>query len=163
MVELMDGAAPPWVRIGLVALAAGQIVTGLWALVATRSWFDNFPGVGADLVAAEPPFNAHLASDAGAGFLATGVALVAAAVWAHRGAVYVALLAYVTFALPHLLYHAANPAPALDGGEQLMNLVLLGSGVAIAVLLGWGVLPPRQPLRSPSKTSRVPVFETFDN
>ena len=138
----MNGAVPRWVRIGLVvALAPGQIVTGLWALLATRSWFDDFPGVGASIVAAEPPYNAHLAADTGAGFLATGVAIVAAALWAQRSAVYVALLGYLAFALPHLLYHAGNPASPLDGTAQVMNLGLLGSGVALALLLGWGARP----------------------
>jgi hypothetical protein len=139
----MDGVVPTWIRIGLVALASGQIVTGVWALVATHSWFDHFPGVGADLVAAEPPFNHHLAADAGAGFLATGVALLAAAAWSSRQAVWVALLAYLAFAVPHLCYHAANPAPALSDVAQAANLVLLSSGVALAVLVGWGARPRR--------------------
>jgi hypothetical protein len=134
----VEGLVPRWVRIGLVALASGPLVTGLWAVLATRSWFDRFPGVGADVVAAEPPFNAHLASDAGAGFLATGVALITAALWAQRSAVSVALLAYLSFALPHVVYHLAHPADALSGAERAINLALLGSGVAIAAVLGWG-------------------------
>jgi len=135
----MDDLVPRWVRIGLgVALAPAQLLTGLWAVVATRSWFDDFPGLGPALVAAEPPFNAHLASDAGGGFLATGVALAAAAVLARRSAVYVALLAYLSLALPHLAYHAANPAAGLSGTAQAVNLAMLSSGVAMAMLLGWG-------------------------
>ena len=137
----MDGMAPPWVRIGLVALAVGQVATGLWALLATRSWFDDFPGVGAHLVAAEPPFNRHLAADAGAGFLATGVALLVAAVWSQRSAVYVALLAYLAFGIPHLVYHAAHQASALSGAAQAANLVLLSSGIILAVVLAWGARP----------------------
>jgi hypothetical protein len=137
----MDGVVPPWVRIGLVVLAPAHVVTGLWALLATRSWFDDFPGVGARLVAAEPPFNEHLARDAGAGFLATGVALLAAAALARRSAVLVALLAYVTFSLPHLAYHAASPAPALSGAAQAANVALLSSSVVLALVLGWGVRP----------------------
>jgi hypothetical protein len=137
----MDGDAPPWVRIGLVVLAPAQIVTGLWALVATRSWFDDFPGVGARLVAAEPPFNEHLARDAGAGFLATGVALLAAALLCRRSAVLVALLAYVSFGLPHLVHHAANPPAALSGVAQATNVVLLSSGVVFALVLAWGARP----------------------
>jgi hypothetical protein len=59
-----------WVRLGLVALAVPQVVTGTWALVDASHWFDHFPGFDPRLAAAEPPFNAHLATDAGAGFLA---------------------------------------------------------------------------------------------
>jgi len=135
----MDDLVPRWVRIGLgVALAPAQLLTGLWAVFATRSWFDDFPGLGAALVAAEPPFNAHLATDAGGGFLATGVALAAAAVLARRSAVCVALLAYVSLAVPHVAYHAANPAAGLSGTAQAVNLAMLSSGIAVAVLLGWG-------------------------
>ena len=137
----MDGTAPQWVRFGLVALGATQAVVGLWALVATRSWFDDFPGVGAHLVAAEPPFNRHLAADAGAGFVATGVALLVAAVWSQRSAVYVALAAYLAFGLPHLLYHAAHPASALSGAAKVVNLLLLSSGVVFALVLAWGARP----------------------
>jgi hypothetical protein len=137
----MDGVVRPWVRIGLVVLAPANIATGLWALVATRSWFDDFPGVGARLVAAEPPFNEHLARDAGAGFLATGVALLAAAALGRRNAVLVALLAYVTFSLPHLVYHAANQPAALSGAAQAVNVALLSSSVVLALVLAWGARP----------------------
>ena len=39
----MDGDAPRWVRGGLVWLGSMQIAIGLWALLATRNWFDHFP------------------------------------------------------------------------------------------------------------------------
>ncbi len=73
----MDGRVSPLVRWGLaLALAPAQLVTGLWAVLAPLAWFDDFPGLGPSLIAADPPYNQHLATDAGAGFLATGVALV---------------------------------------------------------------------------------------
>jgi len=62
------------------AIGVPQVVIGLWALAAPKSWFDSFPGFAPRVVAAEPPYNEHLASDVGAGFLATGVVLVVAAV-----------------------------------------------------------------------------------
>ena len=137
-VDHMTQRVPRWVRIGLLVLAAGQLVTGLWAVLASRNWFDEFPGIGARLVAADPPYNAHLAADAGAGFLATGVALLAAAIWAERVGVYVAVLAYVTQAVPHVVFHLRHPADALTVGEQLLNVALLGGGVVLAIVLGWG-------------------------
>jgi hypothetical protein len=70
-----------WVRIGLVALAVPQAVTGLWAILDPSGWFTEFPGFDPRLVAADPPYNAHLANDTGAGFLATAVALSLAAWW----------------------------------------------------------------------------------
>ena len=33
-------------RIGLVYLAVNAALLGLWASLAPRSWFDNFPGAG---------------------------------------------------------------------------------------------------------------------
>ena len=132
-----DRASKP-VRAGLVVLAVPQVVTGAWALAAPGHWFDTFPGVGPALVAAEPPFNAHLAADAGAGFLATGAALAIAAVWAGRQAVVVALATYLVFATAHLAYHAHAPAPGLTPAQNAANVVLLAAGVALALLLLWG-------------------------
>jgi len=123
-----------WVRVVLfVGLAVPQLVTGVWAVLAPESWFDRFPGLDPRLVAAEPPFNAHLATDAGAGFLATGLAVAVAALLAHRVGVIVALVAYLGFAVPHALYHAASPAPGLSGAEDAVNVALLASGVVLAV------------------------------
>ena len=73
---------------------------------------ESFPGFDPRLVAAEPPYNEHLVTDVGAGFLATGVVLLVAAVWANRAAIGIALLAFVAFTLPHVVYHATNPSDA---------------------------------------------------
>jgi hypothetical protein len=131
--------APTWVRIGLVALAVPQLFTGIWAVLRPEHWFERFPGLDPRLVAAEPPFNAHLATDAGAGFLATGVVLAGAAMWAHRHGVVLALATYLAFAVPHLAYHAANPAPGLTSAQDAQNVATLAVGVALPVVLLWGV------------------------
>ncbi len=126
------------IRVGILAtLAAPQLLIGLWAVLAPRNWYDTFPGIGPRLVAAEPPFNAHLATDAGAGFLASGIALAVAAGWGNRAAIQIALMAYVGFALPHLVYHAAHPAPLLTRGEDLLNVAMLASGPALAAFFAW--------------------------
>jgi hypothetical protein len=125
-------------RLGILAtLAAPQLLIGLWAVLAPRNWYETFPGIDPRLVAAEPPFNAHLATDAGAGFLATGIALAVAAVWGHRAAIQIALIAYAAFALPHLVYHAAHPAPLLTNGEDFLNVATLATGPALAALFAW--------------------------
>ncbi|MGH9212455.1 MAG: hypothetical protein ACRD2C_17535 [Acidimicrobiales bacterium] len=129
-----------WVRLGLVALAVPQFVTGAWALVDASNWFDNFPGVGPTLVAAEPPFNAHLAADAGAGFLTTAVVLLLAAWWGDQRSVLLGLAGYSAFAIPHLIYHAANPAPGLSASEDVTNVVVLALGAAFPLLLVRGTL-----------------------
>lgn len=120
-----------------MTLAVPQLVIGVWAVLAPRNWFETFPGIDPRLVAAEPPYNAHLATDAGAGFLATGLALAVAALWGQRAAIQIALLAYGAFAVPHLLYHGASPAPGLTGGEDLFNVAVLATGPALAALFAW--------------------------
>jgi hypothetical protein len=138
-----DDRLAGWVRLGMAfGLAGPQLVVGVWAVAAPRSWFDSFPGLDPRLVAAEPPFNAHLATDAGAGFLATAAGLLVAAALARRTAAYVALAAYAAFAVPHVLYHAVNPAPGLTGGEDALNVVVLASGVVLAAVLAWGAARP---------------------
>lgn len=134
----MRGGVSRWVRIGLALIAVPQLITGLWAILAPRNWYDEFPGVGPSLVAAEPPFNTHLATDAGAGFLATGVALLAAALIARRSGVYIALLTYLVFAVVHFIYHLAHHAPGLSDAAHLGNALLLGSGIVVAAVLAWG-------------------------
>jgi hypothetical protein len=131
-------AVATWVRAGLIALAIPQAITGLWAILDPEGWFADFPGFDPRLVAADPPYNGHLATDAGAGFLATAVALLLAAWWAERHTVYVALATLLTFAVPHLAYHAANPAPGLTDAEDARNVVTLVIPVVVAVILGWG-------------------------
>ena len=146
----MDEPVKGWVRLGLVVvLAVPQLVTGLWAVLARKDFYESFPGVDPRLVSAEPPYNAHLVTDAGAGFLATGLALVVAAVLARRSGVIVALVAYLGFAVPHAVYHAMNPAPGLTGAEDVRNVVVLFAGVAAALVLAWGVRSPRPSATSP--------------
>ncbi len=131
------------IRLGvLLTLAVPQLVIGLWAVVAPQNWFDNFPGIDPRLVTAHPPFNEHLATDAGAGFLATGLALAVAALWGHRVAMQTALVADATFTVPHLLYHAINPAAALSGAEDLRNVGMLATGPALTALFAWRLRTP---------------------
>ena len=142
MNDTSDDTVPTWVRVVMLALlAVPQLLVGGWALVAPRQWYDTFPGIGPHLISAEPPFNQHLATDVGAGFLATGVALVVAAVLGRRSGVYVALAAYATFAIPHFLYHATHEAPGLTSGENVMNAALLGAGLVWLVVVAWGARP----------------------
>lgn len=126
---------PRWVRIGLLALGLPNALAGLWAVVAPEGWYDKFPGWDPRLVVAEPPFNAHLATDAGAGLLASGIVLLAAAWLADRRSVQLALVAFLAFAIPHTAYHAANPAPGLTSGEDVQNVVVLVFSAAAAVAL----------------------------
>jgi hypothetical protein len=145
-----------WVRLGLVALAMPQLATGTWALVDASHWFDHFPGFAPRLVAAEPPFNAHLAADAGAGFLATAVVLLLAARWGDRRSVVLSLAGYAAFAVPHLVYHAANPAPGLSGAEDAVNVLVLAVGAAAPAVLLWGTSRSSSGLGRPAPVETTP-------
>jgi hypothetical protein len=122
-----------------VTLALPHLVIGLWAILAPQRWFDSFPGFGPRLVAAEPPYNHHLVSDVGAGFLAIGVALLVAAVWGRRAGIQVALIALAAFTLPHVIFHASHPADALTTFENVVNWLALASGLALAAVFFWAV------------------------
>lgn len=131
----MESSNSRWIRVGLALLAVPQLITGLWAVLAPENWFDKFPGADPRLVAGEPPYNAHLASDAGAGFLATGLILAIAIAWPQRNLILTALAGFLAFSLPHFLYHAFNPAPGLSASEDVTNAVTLAFGLVIAVVL----------------------------
>lgn len=132
-----------WVRWTLlIGLAVPQLAVGVWGLAATRNWYENFPGVGPDLVAAIPPFNQHLASDAAGAFVATGTALLIAAVVPRRELVLMALATYLAFALPHTVHHLTHEAPGLTSGEDLYNNVLLVAQILLALVLALAAWRP---------------------
>jgi hypothetical protein len=155
----MHEHAPRWVVVGLIGLAVPQIITGIWGVVTPEEWFRSFPGFGPRFVSGHPPFNHHLAGDAAAGFLATGVGLGLAAASGHRRTVQLACLVYLTFSIPHFLYHAFHPAPVLSGRGDLLNLLLQAAGVVAASCLLWGVHVQRG---SASRSTAAPA-DSSDN
>lgn len=139
MTTLSERATPArvatWVRAVVAALAVSQLFTGLWAVLDARGFYDNFPGFGAMLVAAEPPYNAHLITDAGSGFVAVGVVLVLAALWGERRPVQLALVGLLVFTVPHMTYHLANPSPLLTGSQNALSAGALVATAAVPVVL----------------------------
>ncbi|MDL9936473.1 hypothetical protein QSJ18_06940 [Gordonia sp. ABSL1-1] len=133
--------APGWARLLLVVVGIPQVVTGLWAVSAPQHFFDHFPGLGPMLVAAEPPFNHHLVSDTGSGFLATGVLVLIAAIWGLRPLVFVASICLIVFAVPHSVFHALHPADALTAAENVVNVAVLVVGAAIPVVVAYAARP----------------------
>jgi hypothetical protein len=151
----MEPEVKRWVRLGIaVTLAVPQLITGIWAVIAPKNWYESFPGFDPRLVAAEPPYNEHLAADAGAGFVATGVVLLVAAVWANRAAMSIALLAFAAFTLPHVVYHATSPSDALSGAENALNVVTLANGLVLAMVFACGLRAAGQPVTDASVSAR---------
>jgi hypothetical protein len=136
-------SVPVWVRVGLVALGLPNVIAGLWAVLSPEGWYDNFPGWDPRLVVAEPPFNAHLATDAGSGLLASGLVLIAAAWLADRRSVQLAVVAFLAFSIPHTGYHALNPAPGLSSSEDTQNVITLVFSVAVSIVLLYGATRAR--------------------
>ena len=122
--------------VALVVLAVPNIVAGLWGVFAPRHWFDDFPGWAPRLVAALPPYNEHLASDAASGLLAAGVVAAFAVWWRRRDVVLVAMAGYLAFSFPHAMFHLRHPADALSGREDAVNTVTLWAAVAVAIVVG---------------------------
>ena len=120
-----------FVRLALIYLAFSSGVLGLWATLAPKSWFDNFPGGGHHWVAVDGPYNHHLAGDVGALFLALFVVTVAALFVESAVLVRVAGVAWIVSGAPHLLYHLGHRA-GLGSGDQAVSL----GGLVTYVVLG---------------------------
>jgi hypothetical protein len=123
------------VRLGLVYLTVTFLEVGLWATFASRSFYDSFPGFAQPWLAGDGPYNAHLASDAGVGFLAVGTVLLLAAVWMERRVIQAALAAAVLHGGAHLLFHVVHPNKALGFLDRVFSNGGLLLGVTLAVVL----------------------------
>lgn len=154
-------SSPTFTRVVLLLFAVSQLLTGLWAVLAPRGFYERFPGVGAAWVAVDGPYNAHLVGDAGAGFLATGVVLLIAGVWLHRPVVLVALAAYLAHGIPHAAYHLRAPSAALGLADQVASTLPLVLSVLVAagVLSAWlrTDAPRRQPVGTADGRAEVTV------
>ena len=120
------------VALGYQALVAAQI--GFWALLAPRSFFDGFPGMGRAWVAADGPFNEHLVRDFGVLNLALLVVLGFAAVKLTRELLQLAAVASLVWGVPHLLYHAFN-TDVLPAGDAIFSLAGLAAAVAFSIVI----------------------------
>ncbi|MEO1060979.1 MAG: hypothetical protein AAFZ07_06150 [Actinomycetota bacterium] len=139
------------VALGYLIVVSAEI--GLWALLAPRSFYDGFPGLGRAWVAVDGPYNEHLVRDVGALNLALAVVLLAAAVRLTRPLVDIAALAAIVWGVPHLTYHVLNTdglsasdlALSLGGLTLFVALPLLLLTVDRSALEGAGDAPQRSP------------------
>lgn len=110
-----------WLRVSLAYLTLFSLLVGVWALVAPRSFYDDFPGFGRVWVSVDGPYNEHLIRDVGALNLALAVVFVAAAVSLARTLVMVAAGAAAVWGIPHLVYHLVN-TDGLGTGDVIASL-----------------------------------------
>ena len=110
-----------------------SLLTGLWALLAPRSFYDSFPG-GSRLhwVSADGPYNRHLVSDVGSMYLALAALTVAAL--ARPALDRLAGAVWLVFSVPHWLYHSIHLG-LYGTRDQALNEVGLVAVVLLAALL----------------------------
>jgi hypothetical protein len=122
-------------RVGLAIIAVSPAWVGIWATVAPRSFYDDFPGTSS-WVAPLGPYDEHLVRDVGAFELGLLVVLLFAIVTLDRRVVQAALLAAIVSGLPHLIYHLTATGP-LSTADNVLSLI----GLALPVVLALALLP----------------------
>lgn len=121
-------------RFGLGILTVGPAVTGVWALAAPRSFFDDFPWPGLAWVSEFPRYSEHLVRDVGAFNLAFAVLLLWSAIGLDRTVVRVALVGWIVFAIPHFVFHVLH-LDRYDSMQAIGQMTVLGLGVLLPLLL----------------------------
>ncbi|MCW2889652.1 MAG: hypothetical protein QOE54_7380 [Streptosporangiaceae bacterium] len=123
----MSAQRDRWLRAGLTTLALAQAFVGLWAQVLPRSFYDDFPGAGRHWVSMLGAYNEHLTRDVGGLNLAFAVVFAIAAYALDRRLAAAALLGYLFYAVPHLLFHAGHLRhfPTVDVVGGMLSLGLL--------------------------------------
>jgi AhpD family alkylhydroperoxidase len=163
--EAPDNASSPsfrhhgLVRVVLAAFGAVQLINGVWALLAPRSFYTEFP-FGRGWVELLPAYNEHLMRDVGGLYLATAGLFVGAAVVMSRVTVVIACASWLLFALPHAIYHGFNldPFPASDAianAVVLTGTVLVPAWVLAAVARRRATSLARAPLANRSPSGRI--------
>jgi hypothetical protein len=103
-----------YVRSVLVVFAAYELVLGVWMTFLPATFYD-LPTVDWT-----PPYSEHLFRDLGGMKLGLAIVLTAAAISFDRLLTNVALLAYLAFAVPHLVFHLGH----LEGDSPGWSVVL---------------------------------------
>jgi hypothetical protein len=116
-------------RVGLLAFAVIELVLGVWTLGFPSSFYTDVP-----TVALTPPFSEHLMRDFGGATLGLALVLGAAGIWLERRLVIVALLAYLAFSIPHLVFHIGHLHGA-SGVEAVVLMGVLALSVSVPILL----------------------------
>ena len=140
------------IRGGLALLGLIGLQIGVWASLAPRSFYDDFPGGGRTWVAADGPYNEHLVRDFGALNLALTAVVIVALLTGARIAILCAALAWFVYSVPHLVYHARH-LHVYETSDKILNLVGLGGAVVVsgAILLMAGRGQPTDD-RPPGRT-----------
>lgn len=121
-------------RIGMLLLIVPQAIAGLWAFLAPRSFYDDFPGFGRTWVAPIGDFNEHFIADTGNLLLVMCLLLGIAAFYLERRLVRIALVLWLAFSVPHFIAHL-QLSELFSTSDNLGNVVTLGVAVLLPILL----------------------------
>jgi hypothetical protein len=121
-------------RVGLVALAIPDLVVGGWLVIAPRSFYDSFPGLGHRWVGALGPYSQHAFSDFGGALLALGVLGCLAAAWMERRLVQAALITVLCESVAHFVYHLTRLG-SLPAADDVANQLSLAYGIVLPLVL----------------------------
>jgi hypothetical protein len=131
----MRDRLPTWpYRFGLLAIAFAQLGATAQALLAPKSFYEDFP-LGRGWVEAYPAYNDHLIYDYGAYTLGALLALVIAAIWLDRRVVQLATASWLVSATIHLVNHVVT-VDRYSTGDAVANL----SGLLLFVVIPGGLL-----------------------
>jgi hypothetical protein len=131
-------------RVGLWLFAAVELVLGTWTTFFPRHFYDTVPTVNLT-----PPFSEHVLRDFGGASLGLAIALGAAALWPEIRLVLVSLLAYLAFAVPHLVFHVGHLHGASEQQAALLVTTLVLSVVLPIALLAVALVRWRRRGREP--------------
>ena len=129
----MTTAAPgPATKAALVYLACTAAFVGVWAQVAPRSFYDDFPGVRRFWISLDGPYNEHLIRDVGGLNLSLALLTTAALILPRAGLPQVAALCWLVFGLPHLAYHLLHLEP-FEPFDAVAQAIALTTQVLVPV------------------------------
>ena len=106
----------------------------MWALLAPRSFFQDFPGLGFTWVSELPRYSEHLVRDVGSLNLALAVLLAWAAAGLERNIVRASLVGWLVYSIPHFLFHLFH-LERYESDNATTQMVVLGIGLALPLLL----------------------------
>ena len=146
-----------WLRVGLLFLAASGLGAGLWPVPFPRAFYEDFPLPGRGWVSTLGPYNEHLIRDYGGLNLAFGVLFLFAVLTPERRLVQASLVAWLFYAVPHFVFHAAQ-RHYFSLGDNLAQLISLGFLIflplVLLLLLGSGGQPNEDAATGPSDARR---------
>lgn len=136
------------IRVALGYLAAFSASVGFWALLAPRSFYADFPGLGRTWVSIDGPYNEHLVRDVGA----LNLALLALVLLTMRSPTPQMLTTTGTvvaiWGVPHLAYHLFNTE-----GMTATDLVANLGGLAAFVFFAGALLHASRTITRPERAT----------